>query len=82
MTRSHASLRDDFATSTPAMNAAVEAMLAAPGVFGARMTGGGFGGCIVALCQHGALCDGWVVHPVDGAIPGANNGRDSDHEGN
>jgi galactokinase len=63
----HRSLRDDFATSTPVMDAAVEQLCATPGVFGARMTGGGFGGCVVALCEPGAAVDGWVVRPVGGA---------------
>lgn len=67
MTESHASLRDDYATSTPAMDAAVERALATPGVFGARITGGGFGGCIVALTEPGAMHDGWAVRAVDGA---------------
>lgn len=49
MTESHHSLSDDFETSNAAMDAAVEAMLTEPGVLGARITGGGFGGCIVAL---------------------------------
>lgn len=53
----HASLRDDYETSTPAMDAAVAELMARPGVHGARMTGGGFGGCIVALCEPGALAD-------------------------
>lgn len=50
---SHASLRDDFAVSTPEVNALVEVTRRAPGCFGARMTGGGFGGAIVALVQAG-----------------------------
>ncbi len=50
----HESLRDDFETSTPAMDAAVERLMHTPGVFGARMTGGGFGGCVVALCEPGS----------------------------
>jgi galactokinase len=49
------------------MDAAVERMIGQPGVFGARMTGGGFGGCIVALTEPGATTDGWVVRAVDGA---------------
>ncbi len=49
------------------MDAAVERTCATPGVHGARMTGGGFGGCIVALAEPGALREGWVVHAVDGA---------------
>ncbi len=67
MVAGHASLRDLYATSTPGMDAAVEAALAVPGVHGARMTGGGFGGCIVALAEPGALTEGWVVHAVAGA---------------
>jgi galactokinase len=63
----HRSLRDDFATSTPVMDAAVEQLCATRGVFGARMTGGGFGGCVVALCEPRAAVDGWVVRPVGGA---------------
>jgi galactokinase len=64
---SHASLRDLYQISTPVMDAAVERMIRQPGVFGARMTGGGFGGCIVALTEPGATTDGWVVRAVDGA---------------
>jgi galactokinase len=67
MVDGHASLRDDFDTSTPQMDAAVDALNARPGVFGARMTGGGFGGCVVAICEPGAITDGWVVTPADGA---------------
>jgi galactokinase len=46
---SHASMRDDFEVSTPAVDALVEAARSIPGVYGARLTGGGFGGSIVAL---------------------------------
>jgi galactokinase len=53
--------------STERMDAAVDGIVATPGVFGARMTGGGFGGCIVAICQPGALADGWIVSPSAGA---------------
>lgn len=45
---SHASLRDDFAVSCPELDAAVDAALRS-GALGARMTGGGFGGCSIAL---------------------------------
>ncbi|HEY0640077.1 MAG TPA: galactokinase [Pseudonocardiaceae bacterium] len=48
LTASHASLRDDFAVSCPELDTAVDAALAA-GAHGARMTGGGFGGCAIAL---------------------------------
>lgn len=67
MVASHDSLRDLYQTSTPVMDAAVETLIAQPGVYGARMTGGGFGGCVVALTEPGALSDGWVVRAVDGA---------------
>ncbi len=67
MVTSHASLRDLYQTSTPVMDAAVERLIARRGVYGARITGGGFGGCVVALTEPGALADGWVVRAVDGA---------------
>jgi len=50
MNASHHSLRDDFRVSCPELDAAVEIARRVPGVYGARMTGGGFGGCAVALC--------------------------------
>ena len=49
MSDSHVSLRDDFEVSAPALDAIVEVALTSPGCFGARMTGGGFAGCAVAL---------------------------------
>ena len=67
MNASHHSLATDFATSTQQMNDAVAAACATPGVYGARMTGGGFGGCIVALCTPGSELPGWKVQPV-GAV--------------
>ena len=67
MKESHASLRHDFEVSTPALDALVERLNATPGVFGARLTGAGFGGCAVALCEPGALDEGWRLEAVDGA---------------
>jgi galactokinase len=67
MIESHESLRNDFETSTAVMDAAVARLATQRGVFGARMTGGGFGGCVVALTERGALDEGWVVQPVAGA---------------
>jgi galactokinase len=67
MIESHRSLADDFGTSNPTMDRAVGDLVATPGVFGARMTGGGFGGCVVAICEPGALTDGWIVAASDGA---------------
>lgn len=49
MDESHVSMRDDFEISCPELDAMVEAAQATEGCFGARMTGGGFGGCAVAL---------------------------------
>ena len=51
MNSSHKSLRDDFEVSSDALDLIVENALKAPGCFGARMTGAGFGGCAVALVE-------------------------------
>lgn len=67
MVRGHDSLRADFEVSTPAMDAAVHDALGQPGVFGCRMTGGGFGGCVVALCRPDTTLDGMRVRAVAGA---------------
>jgi galactokinase len=48
LTQSHRSLRDDYEVSCPELDLAVESALAA-GALGARMTGGGFGGSVIAL---------------------------------
>ncbi|WP_150249053.1 galactokinase [Nocardiopsis deserti] len=50
LTASHASLRDDYEVSVPEVDTAVDSLLAA-GALGARITGGGFGGCVVALVE-------------------------------
>ena len=55
MTESHRSLSELFEVSTPRIDALVADLVGRPGVLGARMTGGGFGGCIVALTDLGAL---------------------------
>ncbi|HEX8327229.1 MAG TPA: galactokinase [Hymenobacter sp.] len=49
MYASHAGLRDDYEVSCAELDVLVEAAKAAPGVFGARMMGGGFGGCTINL---------------------------------
>jgi galactokinase len=54
MNASHESLRVDYAVSSPALDAMVAAMRSAPGCYGARLTGAGFGGCAVALVALGA----------------------------
>jgi galactokinase len=51
LTASHVSLRDDYAVTTPPLDLAVDAALDA-GAYGARMTGGGFGGCAIALVDR------------------------------
>src|SRR5690606_30247768 len=51
LTEGHASLRDDFEVSTPALDEAVDAAIAA-GAYGARMVGGGFGGSAIALVDR------------------------------
>ncbi len=53
MVQSHASLRDDFEVSTASLDALVERLVDTAGVFGARLTGAGFGGCVVAFCREG-----------------------------
>jgi len=58
MGASHASLRDDFAVSTPGIDALTADALAL-GAAGARLTGAGFGGCIVALLREGERQDWW-----------------------
>ena len=67
MQASHASLRDDFEVSTPALDSLVEDLVATPGVYGARLTGAGFGGCVVALADPGSPAAGWRLHASDGA---------------
>jgi galactokinase len=58
MVASHLSLRDDFEVSCPELDLLVELALelgVAKGVFGSRMTGGGFGGCTVTLARKAAV---------------------------
>jgi galactokinase len=54
LTASHESMRDDFRITGPELDAAVEALLEA-GATGARMTGGGFGGCVIGLLPAGLV---------------------------
>jgi galactokinase len=51
MRASHLSMRDDFEISTPEVDAMVDSAMRADGTIGARMTGGGFGGCTVNLVR-------------------------------
>ncbi len=54
LSASHASLRDDFEVTVPELDVAAEAAERA-GALGARMTGGGFGGCVIALVEVGLV---------------------------
>ena len=68
MARSHASMRDDFEITTPQIDALVEIVTSVIGSEGGvRMTGGGFGGCIVALVQKQRVSD--VIGAVDRDYP-------------
>ena len=67
MNEGHRSLALDFHSSTSSMDKAVDEIQKIPGVYGARMTGGGFGGCVVALCSHDAHVPGWTVSAVGAA---------------
>ena len=49
LTASHRSLRDDFDVSLPAIDAIVDRAIQTPGVLGARLTGGGFGGAVLEV---------------------------------
>jgi galactokinase len=55
MVESHQSLRDDYEVSCRELDFLVDAALAIDGVYGSRMTGGGFGGCTVTLLRSGAV---------------------------
>ena len=52
MSASHASLRDDYEVSCAELDEAVAALDGQPGVYGSRMTGGGFGGCTVSVLER------------------------------
>ena len=76
MTEGHRSLAEDFRVSTRALDELVNRLVALPGVYGARLSGGGFGGCVIALCAgdspaldpatHAPL-RAWSVRPAAGA---------------
>jgi galactokinase len=57
MSESHRSMRDDFEISSEALDAIVEAARPAPGCVGARLTGGGFAGCAVALVDRSSVSE-------------------------
>ena len=72
MLQSHASLRDDFNVSVPELDHLVLELSSRDDVFGARLTGAGFGGCVVVLARPGTdlstvRSDAWLVQAGDGA---------------
>lgn len=57
MRRCHESLRDDYEVSSPELDLLAETAWEVPGCYGARLTGAGFGGCVVALVAEAAVDD-------------------------
>lgn len=57
MAESHRSLRDDYEVSCPELDLIVDLAAKQPGVYGARMTGGGFGGCTVNIVDRAATAE-------------------------
>jgi galactokinase len=55
MNESHQSLHDDYEVTCPELDAMAALAREVPGVYGARMTGGGFGGCTINLVEHNAV---------------------------
>ena len=55
MNASHASMRDDYQVSTPEIDVLADLTQRHEGVFGARLTGGGFGGCVVSVMAEDAV---------------------------
>ena len=71
MSESHGSLSGQFDCSTPQIDELCRTLSATAGVYGARMTGGGWGGCVVALTDPGAVDAAafhraWYVRPSAG----------------
>jgi galactokinase len=67
---SHASMRDDFDVTTPVLDELVGTVRGVPGVYGARVTGAGFGGCVIVLCRPKTRIGGpvvWRGRPAPGA---------------
>ncbi len=81
MSASHASSRDDFENSSPALDALIEAAETAPGFLGGKLSGAGWAGCTVNLvrAEHAgdfaeavrtALCPKDRHHPRNSRLPG------------
>lgn len=69
MSESHASLRDLYRVSCNELDTLVSAAQPVQGVFGSRMTGGGFGGCTVTLCEPDSVAS--LMAALDNALRGA-----------
>jgi galactokinase len=76
MTEGHRSQAVDYRVSVQAVDELVDELLAMPGVLGARMSGGGFGGCVIALCMGDSPAldpmahsprRAWRISPAGGA---------------
>jgi galactokinase len=86
LSASHASLRDDFEVSVPRLDVAA-AVAERAGALGARMVGGGFGGCVLALVQSGDVprvsdavaaayaVEGWELPRAFPVVPGQGAAR-------
>jgi galactokinase len=79
MNESHESSRTNFQNSAPELDELVDLARKQPGVLGARLTGGGFGGAIIALCEQATAAEAahnlahraaqaFVCRPADGAL--------------
>jgi galactokinase len=79
MNESHESSRTNFENSTPELDRLVDLARKQPGVLGARLTGGGFGGAIIALCEKSCAeqaaanlapiaAQTFICRPADGAL--------------
>jgi galactokinase len=68
MTESHASLRDLYRCSHPVLDSIVDDIVRVPGIFGARMTGAGWGGCVIALTEPGMELEGAQLLAFDDGL--------------
>jgi galactokinase len=73
LNESHASLRDDFEVSTVGIDALANELQHTPGVYGARLVGGGFGGCLLVLHRSdldlaSSYEQAWLLQPHGGAL--------------
>lgn len=73
MHESHVSLRDLYEVSTNEIDALVEIAMAVEGVFGSRITGGGFGGCTVTLVHRDAVDK--LMQAIDEKYPAVSGGQ-------